>query len=436
MAIHKQPFQSDGIMFQFQGDYEKLDFENLINVNVGIFCDKYGNLIFKDKYVSEELKKDYITLREILVKNKGIYSRFNKEKGKVELVFKDETTSKPFTLSDILNSAQIWRKFLSSGSLWWIGGLEFDHSSCANVPSPNSTSDKKVLWSVDKYLMDVLKITQCSSINLENINSYLFDEKTGEPRWWDVQNLEIVLPPTDVYKVMILNAKLAFSAYNCFDPILFRLYDVTTNTELARTAVIQANPGKLAHPIILSYFGPIPTRKSTSRFSSIATSYENAPVSCEEDCGCDDIACSSVDPTCTTNITRSKKIYTSGSHLIKVQFRVFSFHMNLYERIFGLEYTNNGNTEYLTTSTLDCVIFNTSPSSRYTRMQGSIELNNETEKTITFNQPLESNNYCINLTPNYNINCWYSNKLTTGFTIKCEYPFKGFIDWSIIAQNT
>lgn len=431
MTISQIPFQTDGIVFQ--GNYENVDYNTLSNIKAGIFTDKYGNLVFKDKYVSEKLEKDYITLREILLKNQGIYTRLNKN-GKVELVFKDETVSKPYSLSDILNAAQIWRKFLSSGSLWWIGGIEFDHSSCANIPRPNSTDKKNILWSVDKYLFDLFKLSECSDLSEKNIVNYFRDKKTGEPLWWDVQNLEIILPPTDAHKTMILNAKLAFSAYNCPDPIIFRLYDVTTNTELTRSAVVQANVGKLAHPIILSYFGPVPQFYSSNRFSSTIIN-EKDIKNCEENCGCIDVQCNTLDPNCTIGIERSKKSYAKGSHLIKVQFRVLDFHFNFYERIFGLEYDNDGVTEYLTTSSIDCVIFNTNPGSRYTRLQGSIEFSNETEKSIIFNQSFEDSNYSINLTPNFNINCWYTNKTTAGFTIKCELPFKGFVDWTVIKNN-
>lgn len=431
MINNKKAFQAEGIVLKGNTS-DKIYSNNLQyfnDVNVGIFTDKFGNLVFIDEYVKNILGKEYVTLRELFIKNRGIFTRTNKD-GKVELVFKDETVSRPYTLSEIINASQLWRKFLTSGSLWWIGGLDFDHRNCANLPRFGDENGQNILWSVDRYIHDLYKFNNCSSFDLNNI---FVDNKTQQPKWYDVQNLEIVLPPTDRYKVMLLTAKLSFSSYNCDDPIFFRFYDATLGVELTRVAVVQSNKGKLLHPVYLCYFGPVPYVNRSQRFTN--PTMINNDLSCEKDCGCSEPSCQDIDPYCSTETVGSKQIFTSGSHIIKVQFHITAYHNNHYERVFGLEYDNNGIVEYITTSTIDCVIFNTSPDSRYTRQQGTIEFNGETEKKVLFKQPLSTNNYIINLTPNHNINCWYTAKSSTGFTIKCEMPFRGLVDWVTINNN-
>ncbi len=428
MAVNKKAFQVNGVVLK--GSAEATSYDKLENVDVGLFTDVNGNLVIRDKFVTDVLNKESVSLKELYTRVKGVYSKLNAN-GEAELLFKDDTVSRPYSLNEIVTSCQNWRKFLTSGSLWWVGRAEIDHSSCANLPRKDDTDGKLRVWSIDRYLAQLNNIQTCANVTPLSFFDMTVDRNTGNPKWWDVQNLEIVMPPTDNYKAALISAKLAFGGYNITEPVMFRLYDATTGTELARTAVTQANSGKLVYPLPLTYFGPMPTGNNTGRFGNITT---KSASNCEEDCGCNDISCSESDPYCTsTTPNTTSRVFTSGSHLIKVQFRVLDYHPDHWERTFGVEFDNgDGESEYATSSTIDAVVFNTSPDSKYTRLQGSADFQDVSEVKIVFDSPLANNSYSITLSPDNNINCWYSAKSATGFTIKTELPFRGKVDWILL----
>jgi hypothetical protein len=429
MAVNKKAFQVDGVVLK--GSAEATSFNKLENVDVGLFTDVNGNMVIRDKYVTDILKKESITLKELYTRVKGIYSRLNAD-GETELLFKDDTVSRPYSLNEIVNACQNWRKFLTSGSLWWVGRAEIDHSSCANLPRKDDIDGALRVWSIDRYLAQLNNIQKCTSVTPLSFFDMTIDKSTGQAKWWDVQNLEIVVPPTDNYKAALIMTKLVFGGYNINEPVMFRLYDATTGTELVRTAVTQSNAGKLAYPLPLTYFGPMPTGGSTNRFADVTV---KSSQSCEEDCGCNTVSCTTTDAFCTTATPSktSSQIFAAGSHLIKVQFRVLDYHPDHWERTFGIEFDNgSGVSEYATTSTIDAVIFNTSPDSKYTRLQGSASFEDATELKVVFDANLANNSYSITLSPDNNINCWYTAKTTSGFTIKTELPFRGKVDWTLI----
>lgn len=413
MTVNNKAFQVNGVVLQ--GSANSTSSGDLSDVTVGLLTDSAGNLVIRDKFVTEILNRDSITLKELYTRAKGIYSRIN-SKGQTELLFKDDTVSRSYSLNEIVNACQNWRKFLTSGSLWWVGRSEIDHSSCANLPRQEDPDGVNVVWSVDRYLSQLNNIKTCDNVTPLTFFDMTTDKNTGKPRWWDVQNLELVLPPIDSYKSAMIMTKLAFSSFNCSEPIMFRLYDVSTGVELARTASMQSNNGKLLYPLSLNYFGPLPIGANTNRFGNSTTASNQQ---CIEDCGCSDITCATQDPYCTTSNGNGSSSFASGSHLIKVQFRVVDYHPNHWERVFGVEFSNSsGDPEYATTSSMDAVIFNTSPDSKYTRLQGSANLQNKTEYDVVFSVPLANTSYSILLTPNNNVNCWYDAKTTTGFKIK------------------
>jgi hypothetical protein len=431
MAVNNKAFQVSGLVLK--GSAESTSSGSLSDVEVGLLSDPSGNLIIKDKFVTEILKRDSITLKELYTRARGIYSRIN-SKGQAELLFKDDTVSRPYSLNEIVNACQNWRKFLTSGSLWWVGRSEIDHSSCANLPRKEDPDGVNVVWSIDRYLSQLNNFQSCANITPLTFADITTDKNTGKPRWWDVQNLEIVVPPIDAHKSAMIMTKLAFSSFNCSEPIMFRLFDVSTGVELTRTAAVQSNSGKMLYPLSLNYFGPIPVGTNTNRFGNSTTA---SSQQCVEDCGCSDITCATQDPYCTsTGSNSTTSSFASGSHLIKVQFRVVDYHPDHWERVFGVEFSNSaGNPEYATTSSIDAVIFNTSPDSKYTRLQGSANFQGKTEFDVTFAAALANASYSVVLTPNGNVNCWYEAKTTTGFKIKSELPFTGNVDW-ILMNNS
>lgn len=431
MAVNKKSMQVTGVVLQ--GSAESTSSNSLQDVEVGLFTDAFGNLLLKDKFVTEVLRKESITLKELYTRVKGVYSRLNAN-GQAELLFKDDTVSRPYSLNEIVSACQNWRKFLTSGSLWWVGRSEIDHSSCANLPRKDDPDGELRVWSIDRYLAQLNNIQTCNNVTPLSFFDMTIDRNTGESKWWDVQNLEIVMPPTDNFKSALIMVKLAFGGYNITEPVMFRLFDATTGTELVRNAVTQSNTGKLVYPLPLTYFGPMPVGNNTARFGNLTTKAES---NCEEDCGCNDVSCVEEDPYCTTSSTKSNsQVFASGSHLIKVQFRVIDYHPDHWERTFGVEFDNGeGKSEYATSSTIDAVVFNTSPDSKYTRLQGQAEFEDVSEVKIEFDTPLNNNTYSVTLSPNNNINCWYASKTASGFTIKAEVPFRGVVDWILLNNS-
>lgn len=384
-----------------------------------ISLDKDGNLVFKDDYIKNVLgKPEGITLKELYTRTKGVFSN-----SKGELLFKDSTTSRPYSLKEIVESCKNWKNNLLTGSLWWMNGVEVDHSNCANVPrktEPTSTSLRN--WSVDRFFYDKIKsnvYSRCDSDEI--ISSDLFVNKnTGEWIWYDIPGLEMVLPPIpDQYKISQLMVKLAYVAYDSPEPIAFRIYDATNNIEMTRTAVIQCNPCEVSYPVTMTWQGQL-------------QSQSNCVL--PESCGCVDIACTTGDQSCDTVDNSSlivKKKYEQGSRLIKIQFHVKNYQQDHWSRIFGMEIDGS----YLTKSTMEAIIFDSNPQGKYGKKHGTIQFNKQNSAQVTFSQALDSSNYAIALSCNKNINCWWENKSNTGFKIVSELPFSGYVDWTVININ-
>jgi hypothetical protein len=407
------PHQSDG---------------NLDDIEMGIFIDDNGDVVFRDEYVTKVLGRDGLTLRELYTKNKGVFAEVTEDDSgnKIEkLFFKDSTVSRAYSLEEIVNLCQTARSSLTNGPLWWVGRKEIDHSQCANVPveddrgKPNSVD---MLWSVDRFLSGVTNTAACETPTPLSFYEKTIDPKTGEWVWWDVQNLEIVIPPVDdPNKISMILAKLAFTSYNSPEPIIFRLYNDTTKTELTRTAVVQSNSGQVMYPITLNYYGSL-TDTSNGTVENCTT----------EDCGCDNTSCVNGDPACFTpnqefvlnNIDRS-------SHVIKVQFHAVNYHPNHWERVFGSAFDG----EPLTKSSIDVAIFDINPSTKLQRKHGTAVIEEAREYEVVFGSPLASSNYSLNLTPDKNVKVWFTNKTENGFIIHTSKSFTGFIDWTAIQLN-
>ncbi len=434
MAITKKPFLADSLVFK--GAASASSTGDIKDIEAGIIIDDKANIGFRDNYVKNILNKDYITIKEMYTRIKGIFTDLDSN-GNSKLYFKDDSVSRAYSLSEIVNACTAWRSGRTNGSLWWVGRHEIDHSQCANLPRSNDRGGPKVLWSIDRFLSEINNLSVCESVNPIDYDSLITDPRTGSPRWWDVQNLEIVLPPSDSSKAVILMAKLAYICNNSPEPILFRLYDATAGVELTRNSVLNDNSGNILYPVPLSYFGPLPTINTRDRFSGINGQYSSSEIpDCQEDCGCTDISCVDGDPYCRTSSGENvATLYGEGAHLIKVQFRVINYHQNHWERVFGVEIPEDGflgTPEYISTSSIDAIVFDTSKDGKFTRQQGSARFQRETEYQVTFEKPIDTT-YSISLSCGQNVNVWFTNKLSTGFVIKSELPFSGYVDWSIIA---
>jgi len=430
MTKTRKPFLADSLIFK--GKPADKSSGDISDIDAGILIDDKNNLAFRDNYVTKILNKDYITLKEIYTRVKGVFTELDSN-GKSQLLFKDETVSRPYSLNEIVRSCTEWRNGRTNGSLWWVGREEIDHSQCANLPRISDKSGKKVLWSIDRFLAEVNGMSKCEDpLDLKGL---LIDPQTTLPRWWDVQNLEIVIPPTDTSKALILMSKIAFNCYGITEPVLFRLYDASVGVELARASIVNQNSGNILYPLSLNYFGPLPTREKSGRFSVLSNSYSNSEILECEDCGCNATSCVAGDPYCVTSTGDNvSTVYGEGAHLIKVQFRVNNYDTNHWNRVFGFEMPQSGGVvgepEYLTNSTIDAVVFDTRTNGRFFRQHGTVKFQRQSEYEVIFENPLDDK-YTITLSCNQNINVWYDKKLSIGFTIKSELPFSGSVDWSI-----
>lgn len=406
------PLQTTGINMS-ELIQQSLDPNSSELVKIGMFPDEDGNLRFTDDFVREILGRDSVSLQDLYNRVKGIYSKDG------QLFFKDSTLSRPYSLEEIVGACRRWKESLMTGSLWWLGRTQVDHSECANLPRRSDPTGPLKVWSVDRFLSQLTRTIECETPSPLTFYEKTTDPRTGEWRWWDVPGLELVIPPVeDAFKVIMLFAKLSYISYNSPEPIIFRIYDYTAGKELARSAVVQANESQVMYPVPLSYFGPI------ENINECVTS---------EGCGCVQIECVDGDDSCLAPDTGTviTKRFAQGSHLLKVQFHVLNYQPDHWERVFGVEVDDN----YVTTSTIDAVMFDINPNARYTRKHNTVRFSGESEIQVTFDQPLLDLDYAINLSCSKNINVWYDTKTTTGFVIKSEVPFNGFVDWTIINLN-
>jgi hypothetical protein len=223
-------------------------------------------------------------------------------------------------------------------------------------------------------------------------------------------------------------AKLSFSIRRSQEPIVFRLFDATAGVELTRASVINNSSDYIQTPIPLVYVGQIPMAKFTTTNLAKSTP-ENIVCDTAEDCGCTDTTCVEGEQNCITpNISYVDNKYSPNSHLIKVQFHVVDFHGDYWDRYFGTEIDNNA----ASISSINAMIFDASPATTYVHRQGTATFNNTTSVDIVFDKELTTNKYSISLCANKNIQIWYTNKTSKGFTINSELAFQGFVDWTLL----
>jgi hypothetical protein len=391
---------------------------------VGVFTDSDGNLLFRDTFITEYLKKETISLKDLYTKNNGVYS----ENGK--LYFKDSTTTRSYSLEEIINSFSSWKKKLKSGSLYWINSTELDHRSCANIPKTSTSTTNNVFWSIDRYIQEYLGVSQCQSVKAKTFYDKTVS-KDGSWIWHDVQSLEIVTPPIeDKNKISMIVAKLSYNQKRGVEPIVFRLYDATTKTELCRSSIVQNNNALVGYPTSLIYFGPLPLAK----FSEINVAEENNTIlQCDtnQDCGCVTTDCIEGEICFAPDQQYVKETFKQNSHLIKVQFYVADYHVDHWDRYFGSDIDG----ESASKSSINVALFDTTPSTKYIRQHGTATFNAVSEYKIIFDTEAQTESYSINLSCNKNINVWWENKSTKGFTIRSELPFLGQVDWQILNVN-
>jgi hypothetical protein len=423
--MENQPLLVSGITLQKPAD--KNSYGSITDIDVGISFDETGNLVFRDKFVSDYLEKSSVSLAEIYNRNKAVTYKDGK------IYFKDSSLQREYSLEEIVNTCSQWKRNLIAGSLWWVGRAETDHRSCANLPKTSSSTDtNNVYWSVDKYISETTGLSICDPLRSVSFYEKTVNPETGSWKWYDIQNLEIVIPPIeDTNKLAILIAKLSYTQKNGSEPIVFRIYDATIGKELARSSVVNNGSDYSSYPVTLMYFGSLDTAKFTE-INLVKDNPEKIVCTTKEDCGCVDTTCVEGETECINpNISYVDKKYATNSHLIKVQFHISNFHRNFWDRYFGVDLDNSA----ASMSSINAMIFDSSPANKYVHKHGTATFNNKEYVDILFATPLDTTSYAITLSPNKNINVWFSNKTKTGFRINAELAFQGYVDWTLININ-
>jgi hypothetical protein len=247
--------------------------------------------------------------------------------------------------------------------------------------------------------------------------------------------MELVVPPIeDKNKVALITAKLAYFQRNSSEPIVFRIYDATTNTELTRGVVVQNNNEYVGAPVTLNFFGYLQLAGFTQ--TSLVAQGKSTSIACavtDDNCGCGTADTVIGDTTrFTPDTSYVSTMYLQNSHLIKVQFFVSDYHADHRDRFFGFNIDGNQATK----SSLNCIIFDASPSTKYIRQHGTVIFTKNTQYIdVKFTTPLQTNKYSIGFSTDKNVQIYWSNKTELGFRINPEFRFEGHVDWTLLNIN-
>lgn len=430
-----EPFLTEGITLGVPNDSAT----EITQIDNAIFVDSDGNLNFRDAKTPTLLDVDgnplvTIKLKDLLNRVKGVYSKNGK------LYFKDDTVDRSYSLQEIVQSYSNWKNRLTTGGIYWIGSTRITNNDCNNIkinvlgdPNiainapvtsgtargyikgletndyPTFSSGTKV-FSIDKYLdglSDYNKIT--------NPLGFAFTQ-TGDLRWHDVPNLSITLPPLDSTKIVMLIAKLNLRLIESKTPLLFRLYDKTTGTELDRKAIINDAKLPFEQQPILTFTGKLPDFNNLVNKIDCACGPENENVGLQNN----PTRIISVQFT-TQEIIAEPTVYSSCDGISGNKFIAWE------RRIIGLP--NEITDTPIVNMNIDAIIYDVSTSDNQGRKAGSANFINQDTVEVKFNKDFSGSDYSITLSGNKNIHTWYINKRPSGFVIKTEMKMTGTVDW-------
>lgn len=431
------PFLTEGITLSVPNDSAT----DITQIENAITTDSEGNLIFRDFYTDTLTDTDgnpitSIKLKDLIMRVKGVYAQDGK------LYFKDSTVSRAYSLKEITDAYLNWKERLSTGGIYWVGSTRITNNDCnnvivnvngdpnlaVNVPVIQGTSRVYVkstvtndypsdatgtkVFSIDHYLNNLIDY----DANIRPDGFALTPE--GSPRWHQVPNLTLTLPPLDADKAAIIIAKVNVRLVKSGSPIVFRLIDTTTNIELDRKAVMNDGILPMEQQPVLTYFGKMPEYTNTytkldctcSNLSESA-SLENNPV-----------RVLAVQYHTIEKFTEDDPIvYSSCDNVSGVHFH------GLERRLLGLP--NAMSDTPIVNMSIDSVIFDVSKADSIGRKAGTATMTNKDTYEIVFDTPFTGSDYTVSLSCNKNINTWYTSKKATGFTIRSEVKMSGSIDW-------
>lgn len=434
--IPSEPFITDGISLGIpnQNAVDILTLDNAISV------DSDGNLIFKDNYTKTLTDINgnalsFIKLKDLFERIQGVYS----ENG--VLYFKDSTVTRPYSLKEIIDAYVQWKNKLTTGGIYWIGSTKITNTDCNNLMIDVNGEPSVVENTTDGRLFTKLPETQNYTGNAKGTKVFSLDRYfnelddydanivpngfaytiDGTQRWHDVPNLSIVLPPLDVNKSCFILAKINIRLVSANSPIIFRLFDKTANVELDRKAINNSAASPVEQQPILTFIGTMPEFIAGNK------------VGCKCDDGSDKIELQN-DPPHTISVQfHTEDILTSDVNFECVDGNTEGIHYKALERRI-LGFPNSISDTPITNMSIDTIIFDVNKNDAVGRKSGNISFKNQNYTNITFGTPFTGSDYIINLSCNKNINTWYTNKKSTGFTIVAENSFTGTVDW--IATKT
>lgn len=430
------PFLSTGISLGIPNSSAQT-IESLDNV---LFLDENGYLHFRDSWLSQQTDVDgnlidTVTLQDLWTRINGVYVKNGK------LYFKDSTVTRPYSLKEIVESYTSYKNKFVNGGIWWIGRTSINNSECENImvdingdPNlgrnvsggriftktagsyPSFASGTKV-FSIDRYLSETTFVD----------GTYKIDA-SGDMRWHNVPNLKIVVPPFDTNKVFMLFAKTTIRLINVESPILFRLYDTTTESVIDTITIGNGTLDPISQQQTLTFSGSLSTYSETFQRLNCQCPTTTQQESAEEEPPHTLQVQFYVDDQLTTNIfTQNCDEVVDGSGVYIPTDTTTIKYDSLERRLIG--FPNDITSEPITNSSIECIIFDTTKDDIVGRKSGSIQFSDQDLYKVEFDNDFSDSNYSISISCNKNINMFYSNKKSSGFTIRSEKKFTGTVDW-------
>lgn len=443
MADDLTPFICDGISLGIPNQ-DAIDIKKLDNV---LFLDENGYLHFRDEYIrsiTDVLGDDIetITLEDLMGRMKGVYAKNG------QLYLYDSSLSRAYSLNEIIGAYIGWKNKLTNGGIFWIGRTQITSSECNNIIvdvtgdptlavntekgryftkddndeySPNANGTK--VFSIDQYLTEGISDNLFSSGTFKRTS-------TNEWRWHDVPNLKIVVPPADLDVSSHILAKTSVRLVKSNDPIVFRLYDETSEEELDRVSIANDVNDTVEQQVVLTHIGALtPQSSELNKIGCQCPTLDQKEIIEEEPAHTlqvqfyvNDILEDDVYSTTSSAVVSGGNCQLEETNSIK--------YVSAERRLIGLP--NSFSDESIVNSSIDVIMYNTAQDDVVGRKSGSVSFKNKDLVQITFENNFSDANYSISLSCNKNINIWYTNKKPSGFVIKAEKKFSGVVDWSAL----
>ena len=441
MTHNLEPFICDGISLGIPNG-SATDIAQLDNI---LFLDEEGNLHFRDEFVRSMSNVlgtpvDSITLKDLMGRMRGVFIVDGK------LHFKDSSVPRAYSLDEIVGAYNRWQSKLTNGGIFWMGRTQVNLSDCDNVRvdvkgdptiAPNEDGARLFIKDSEGSYPSFVSGTKVYSLDAditEKDNNGEFGLgtfnrlSTGEWRWHDIPNLQIEIPPANLDVSANIFAKVSTRLIKTESPVIFRLYDETSGEVLDMVASANDSDESAEQQITLTHIGEL--TEATEELKKINCICPNPN---QEDLLLDEPSHIIrvqyyVDDVLNTDVISSTTTPSSAGDCYDkedvIQFNGFE------RRLIGLP--NAITDEPIVNSSIDVILYNTTKTDKVGRKSKSAEFSNSDLYQVTFETPFDTANYSITLSPNKNINTWYTNKKPTGFVIRAEKKFSGTVDWSAL----